>query len=168
MQQLCSSLLAAAFLLAPCIALNSTGNLGSVNSAAPAVQLHVERSSPADLELGGNLAGLPPGTTRYITRDELLALPQETYTVTDDSNFAGPTRISGVLREELVRRLGAAKGSGLIVALSHDQYRAHYPRAYMKAHNPLLVLTINGRSPADWPMDAEGHDRYRPLHGFAS
>ncbi len=157
MQKLCSSLLAAAFLLAPCVLLNSTGNLGSVHSLAPPVPLHAERSSPADLELGGNLAGLPPGTTRYITRNELLALPQDTYTVTGDPNFAGPTRISGVLLEELIRRLGAAKGSDLIVALSHDQYCAHYPRAYIEAHNPLLVLTINGRPPADWPKDAEGY-----------
>ena len=29
----------------------------------------------------GDLAGLPSGTTRYLTRDDLLALPQVSYTV---------------------------------------------------------------------------------------
>ena len=157
MQRLCQSLLAATLLLAPCIAQNSTANPRHPNSAVLPVPLHVDRASPSGLEVGGNLAGLPPGTTRYITRDQLLALPQQTYTVTGDPNFSGPTRISGVLLEELVRLLGAAKGSDLVIALSRDQYRAHYPRTYMDAHNPLLVLTVNGRPPADWPKDAEGH-----------
>src|SRR6266852_343128 len=74
-------------------------------SSAPAVAastLHEKRVSPSDLEVGGELAGLPPGTTRFITREDLLALPQASYTVTDDTNFAGPTRVSGVLLEELV------------------------------------------------------------------
>jgi mono/diheme cytochrome c family protein len=157
MQRLCQSLLAAAFLFAPCIAQNSNRNPGSPNSVVPPGPLHGDRSSPSDLEVGGNLAGLPPGTSRYITRDQLLALPQQTYTVTGDPNFAGATRIRGVLLEELVRHLGAVKGSDLVIALSRDQYRAHYPRAYMEAHHPLLVLTVNGRPPADWPKDREGH-----------
>ena len=33
---------------------------------------------------------------RYITREQLLALPQVGYTVTNDANFDGPTQISGV------------------------------------------------------------------------
>jgi mono/diheme cytochrome c family protein len=41
--------------------------------------------------------------------------------------------------------------------MSDDQYHAHYPRAYMQAHHPLLVLTVNGKPPANWPKDAEGH-----------
>jgi hypothetical protein len=73
----------------------------------PVTNLRVARQSPSDLEVGGDLAGLPHGATRYITRDDLLALPQVTYTVTDDSNFTGPTKISGVQLEELTRSLGA-------------------------------------------------------------
>ena len=157
MPSLCRSLLAATLFLAPCIAPNSTAHTGFTNSPAAHVAFHVNRSSPSDLELGGNLAGLPPETTRYVTRDQLLALPQETYTVTGDPNFAGPTQISGVALEELFHYLGAAPDSDLIVAMSDDQYHAHYPRAYMEAHHPLLVLTIDGKAPAGWPKDAEGH-----------
>ena len=162
MQAACRSLLAATLLFAPCIALNSAANLvsvdpGSSDPSAPAVPLHVNRTSPYDLELGGDLAGLPPGTTRYVTRDQLLSVPQRTYTVTGDLNFAGPTQISGVPLEQLFGFLDATQDSDLIVAVSSDQYHAHYPRSYMKAHHPLLALTINGKPPSGWPKDPEGH-----------
>jgi hypothetical protein len=101
--------------------------------------------------------------------NELLALPQDTYTVTGDPSFAGPTRISGVLRKELIRRLGAAKDSDLIVALSHDPYCAHYPRAYIERR-----ITPPGAH-YEWKTTsrlAEGcgriWQRYGPLHGLAS
>src|SRR5579862_9699981 len=66
-------------------------------------RLSWKRTSPSDLELDGDI----PGATRdqakrYITRDQLLALPQVSYTVTNDANFSGPTQISGVALEELI------------------------------------------------------------------
>jgi mono/diheme cytochrome c family protein len=119
--------------------------------------LHQKRLSPADLEVGGVLRDVPPGTTRYITRDDLLALPQVSYTVVDDANFVGPTEVSGVLLEELARRVSPAPESGLMVAVCDDQYRANYPRTYVSVHHPLLVLKVDGQPPAGWPKDAEGH-----------
>jgi hypothetical protein len=86
--------------------------------------LRVARTSPSDLEVGGELAGLSPGAARYITRDDLLALPQLKYTVTDDSNFTGPTEISGVSLDELTRQLGAAPESDLVVAVWEHRYPA--------------------------------------------
>ena len=68
----------------------------SVVSVAAGIALHPLRLSPADLEIGGDLAGLPPGTTRFLTRNDLLALPQVRYTATDDSNFTSPAKIRGV------------------------------------------------------------------------
>ncbi len=120
------------------------------------ITLHEARVSPSDLEVAGDLAGLTPGTTRYITRDDLLALPQVAYTVSDDPNFTGPTELGGVPLEELIRRLGAPP-SDLVVAICDDQYRAHYPRSYLTAHHPLLVLKIDGQLSEHWPKDAEGH-----------
>ncbi len=64
----------------------------------PGTKLRVTRQSPFDLEIGGELAGLQRGATRYFSREDLLALPQVTYTVTDDPNFKGPMKISGVHR----------------------------------------------------------------------
>jgi mono/diheme cytochrome c family protein len=129
----------------------------SAAPGVPAAALHETRSSRADLEVGGELAGLPSGTTRFITRDDLLAFPQVSYTVSDDANFRGPAQVSGVLLEELTRHLGAVPMSNLVVAICDDQYRAYYPRGYIAAHHPLLVLNINGQPPSGWPNDAEGH-----------
>ncbi len=120
--------------------------------------LHATRELPSDLELGGELAGLPPKSTVYVTRQDLLALPQVSFTVTNDPNFKdlGPVRISGVSLEELAKRF-AAPSADLVVAICHDKYGANYPRDYRTAHRPLLVLKINGKGPAEWPKD-EGSD----------
>lgn len=133
------------------------------SAAAPrrqsaAVTLHTGRLSPTDLEIGGDLAGLPPGTTHYLTRDDLLALPQVHYTVTDDANFTSPVEVSGDSLEELAKRLGATPESEAVIAICTDKYRSHYTRAYLAAHHPLLVLQVNGKPPAQWPKDPDGND----------
>jgi mono/diheme cytochrome c family protein len=127
-------------------------------SAVSAGILHAARVSPSDLDVGGELAGLPPGSTRYVTREDLLALPQVSYRVTDDPNFKGlgPTRVSGVSLEELAKRFAPADAD-VVVAICGDRYRTNYPRDYRMAHRPLLVLEINGKGPAAWPKD-KGND----------
>ena len=126
------------------------------------VSLNATRRSPSDLEVGAELRGLPPGTTRYVPLSALLALPQVAYTVTDDPTFAGPTKISGVPLEELARLLGAAPESEIVVAICDDKYRGYYPRAYVTAHHPLLVLRVNGQLPPRWPKDPETHGSMGP------
>ena len=116
-----------------------------------AAHLAKRSTSPSDLEVGGDLYGVIPYSTRYITREQLLALPQVSYTVTNDANFNGPTEISGVALNELVQALTAKPLFELAVAICRDGYEAHYPRAYMEAHHPVLVLKINGKDPAEWP-----------------
>jgi mono/diheme cytochrome c family protein len=119
--------------------------------------LHEKRQLPSDLEVSGSLAGFPPGTTRYIGRDELLALPQVNIIVADDANFVGPTKIRGVMLEELLRRLGNSSATDMVVAICDDGYGANYPRDYLVAHHPVLVLEVNGQPPAGWPKAAEDH-----------
>ena len=143
----------------------STGeNARSANHANLTVTLHAARLSSSDLEVGGGLVGEQPGTTRYVTRDDLLALPQVHYTVTNDSNFKGPTEVSGVLLEQLTRYLHARPESDLLVALCNDQYRAYYPRAYLAEHHPLLVLKVNGQPPPAWPKDGDERGPYMISH----
>jgi len=113
------------------------------------------RRSPSDLEIAGDITGLPAGGARYLARADLLALPQEKFTVRDDRNFDGPTRIGGVSLRELARRL--APKSNLVIAICDDAYRANYPLDYILAHRPVLVLTVNGKPPSEWPKDAEDH-----------
>jgi mono/diheme cytochrome c family protein len=119
--------------------------------------LHEKRQLPSDLEVSGDLAGLPPDSTRYLTREQLLAMSQVKFTVTDDTNFSGPTKIRGVKLEEFARRLGASPASDVVVAICDDGYRAHYPRSYLLAHHPVLALEVNGRPPPGWPKDAHDH-----------
>ncbi len=119
--------------------------------------LHEKRQLPTDLEVSGALSGVPPESTRYVTREELLAMPQVNFTVTDDANFTGPTRIRGVKLEVLARALGASPASDMVVAICDDGYRANYPHAYLLAHHPALVLEVNGAPPAGWPKGSQEH-----------
>ncbi len=119
--------------------------------------LHVERSSPGDLEVGGELRGLPPGSTRYIRYEDLLRLPQEKYTVRDDSNLGGTAEIQGISLETLARLFGkAASDDAMVVAICYDEYRTNYPRDYVAAHHPVLVLRINVETRERWPKSENG------------
>jgi len=118
--------------------------------------LHVERASAGDLEVDGELRGLPPGSTRYVRYEDLLRLPQEKYTVRDDSNLGGTAEIQGVSLETLARLFGKtasddAMGGLMVVAICYDEYRTNYPRDYVAAHHPVLVLRINGETRERWP-----------------
>ena len=124
-------------------------------TAAPLI-LHRVRARADDLQVGGDLAGVPNGETRYIAYSDLLKLPQESYTVSDDANFVGTVKISGVALEKLPALLGASEGASMVIAVCDDDYDAHYTAAYFKAHHPLLVLRVNGMPPAHWPLGADG------------
>lgn len=118
--------------------------------------LRPERSSALDLEVAGDLSGLPAAAVRYVSREDLLRLPQVTYVVSDDSNFAGATEVRGVSLDVLARAISSDGDKAMVVAACDDLCRAHYPRAYIQAHHPLLVLEVNGRSPANWPKSKDG------------
>jgi mono/diheme cytochrome c family protein len=140
-----------------------SANAQGIPNRPSGLTAHTTRTSPFDLEIGGNLSALhsdaSPGSKRYVSRDDLLKLPQITYLVSDDPNFTGPTEVSGVPLDELTKAFAAEPQSAMVVAVCSDQYRANYPRAYLSAHHPLLVLKINGRDPAGWPKDPETHQQ---------
>ena len=157
------------------LALLSLARAGGQSSPS----LHEKRVSPTDLEVGGELAGLPSEPTRYVTRDDLLSMPQVKFTVTDDANFTRPTQIRGVSLEELARQLGAASAADMAVAICDDGYRASYPRGYLRTHHPVLVLEVNGQPPSGWPKAAEdrssdmgpyliSHPRFTPSYKILS
>ena len=118
--------------------------------------LRLQRSSPGDLEVGGDLAGVAPDSTRYVRYEDLLKLPQETYAVSDDPNFPRNTVVSGVALTTLAQLFGQSPRSTLIVAICYDRYRANYPLDYLANHRPLLVLRINGQLRAGWPPSVKG------------
>jgi hypothetical protein len=125
-------------------------------TAGPKSLLSETRSSPQDLEIGGELTGLTAGSVRYVRYEDLLRLPQETYTISDDTNFKGKTEISGVPLASLAKRFGKAEHSDLIVAICYDKYRSNYPSDYVSDHHPILVLKIDGKTREQWPMSEYG------------
>src|SRR3984893_10175275 len=96
-----TSLLAGLLFLASGLPLQNSA--GEKVPAAHAPSLRTERTSPLDLEVAGDLPGAPPGAVRYLTREDLLAMLQTTFVVKNDANFTGPTEVSGILLEELIR-----------------------------------------------------------------
>ena len=128
----------------------------ALHANAQVVALHRNRLHATDLEIGGDLTGIPHGETRFVAYADLLKLPQESATVSDDSNFVGSVRISGVAVAKLPTLLHAANSAHMVIAICDDLYNAHYPAAYLAAHHPILVLRVNGKDPAHWPKGADG------------
>jgi mono/diheme cytochrome c family protein len=113
--------------------------------------LESSRSSPQDLEISGDLPGLPEGTVRFVTYEDLLTLPQRTFTPVNDANFPHGGTLSGAPLEELIHGLSVPDSGQLIAAECEDKYEAHYTAEYRAAHDPVLVLRIGGEPPARWP-----------------
>jgi mono/diheme cytochrome c family protein len=153
------AVLASVLLLAAAAVLQPTQASGAGGTA---VTLNATRKSASDLEVGGELAGLPRGSTRYVALESLLALPQTAYTVSDDPDLPAAAKISGAPLEELAKLLAAAPDADMAVAICDDKYQANYPRAYVMAHHPLLVLRVNGQLPPRWPKNPETHGSMGP------
>jgi mono/diheme cytochrome c family protein len=117
--------------------------------------LHRARLSSSDLEIAGMLNGVASGEPRYVRYSELLTLPQETYSVSDDSNFKGTVTITGIPMELLPKLLGAQPGATMMTAVCDDAYAAHYPPEYLVRHHALLVLKVNGKAPDQWPVGSD-------------
>lgn len=108
------------------------------------------------------VAGLSAGAVGYVSYAELVALPQITTTIQNDSNFADQpsrgVRIRGIPLAQLAKALGALPESDLIGALCTDRYRSHYPADYIAAHHPIFALKINGERPAQWAAKTHEYD----------
>jgi mono/diheme cytochrome c family protein len=140
-----------------CAALAAT----AIAAAKPQLPLDRQRSSPQDLEVSGDVPGIPAGEKRFVHYADLGRLPQVSFTVKDDANFSSPVKLSGVPLDALLRALGIVSGKQLIAASADDGYESHYTAEYRAAHHPFLVLRIDGREPANWPKGPDG-ENYRP------
>jgi mono/diheme cytochrome c family protein len=139
----------------------ASGNkANSRESGAARVVLQEHRGSELDLAVAGELPGVPRGATRYVSREELLKLPQVTYAVSDDPNFKGTVQVRGVLLEELSEALGASPAADFVVAVCADQYHGNFSLSYLREHHPVLVLKIDGQPPKGWPKNTEATGAY--------
>lgn len=125
------------------------------------IPLAMQRSSPQDLELSGEVPGLAPGQKGFVRYADLSSLTQVSFVVKDDSNFDHPVKLSGVALDTLSAALGISGARKLIAAHSDDGYEAHYSAEYRAQHHPFLVLRIDGQEPARWPKGPEG-ENYGP------
>jgi len=139
-----------------CVALDMIARAS--DTAALAGKLHVKRTSASDLEVAGDVPGVPRGETRYARREDLLAISRSMAVTANDGAFTVPSNVKAVPLGDLARALGAP-AADMVVAICTDKYRANYPREYIEAHHPLLVLELNGKPLEDWPKDTEGTDR---------
>jgi hypothetical protein len=126
----------------------------SAQTAPHSPLLHPTRQSPTDIEVVGAIPGVAPGTAQFISYEALVGLPQVSYTVSDESNFPAPVLIRGVPLDQLRGSLGS--DADMVVAQCADGYRSNYPGAYLRAHHPVLVLTVNGKAQNDWPKTHDG------------
>jgi cytochrome c2 len=53
-----------------------------------------------------------------------------------------------------LKNLYGAKGD-LVVALCQDGYRSNYSTAYLAAHHPVLILTVDGKPQDGWPKSQD-------------
>lgn len=113
--------------------------------------LHAARGSATDLEVGG---AKPDSRPAFVPYHDLLQLPQVSFMATNDSNFQAPAHLSGVPLQQLASALGI--DADIVLAICADGYRSNYSAAYLAAHHPVLVLTVNGEPPDQWPKSAEG------------
>lgn len=131
-------------LAASCAAQTPRAQSSAVTAATLSAKLHAQRSSPSDLELSGDLAGVPRGETRFLTRDDLLAASQPMTISPDDGNFKSPSKVRAVPLDALARALGVP-AKDMVIAICKDKYRGHYSRSYLTIHHPVLVMELDGK-----------------------
>ncbi len=125
------------------------------------VPLLAQRGSPQDLEISGEVPGVPAGQKRFVRYGDLSGLPLVTLTVKDDENFEHPVKLSGVSLDALMSALGISGAKAMVAASAADGYEAHYTAEYRAQHRPFLVLRIEGQEPAHWPKGQDG-ENYGP------
>jgi mono/diheme cytochrome c family protein len=140
------SLAATIMLIAACPAPGTAAaQATSTARASLAAKLRVQRTSAIDLEVGGDLRGLPAGTTRYLTREDLLSASQAMTISADDGNFKKAAEVHAVPLQSLARDLGVP-ATDMLIADCKDKYQAHFTRRYLADHHPVLVTDLNGAS----------------------
>jgi mono/diheme cytochrome c family protein len=142
------------------VLLLSASTVVALAGARQELALYPERLSPQDLKLSGHLFESSQPAVRFVAYEELLELPQQTFSPKDDGNFPAGAVLSGIPLEELIRAIAVPDSGLLVAAVCYDKYEAHYTAEYRAAHHPMLVLRIGGEPPPSWPKS--GGSSYGP------
>jgi hypothetical protein len=117
-------------------------------SLSAAVDLLPARTSPSDLEVSGSFPG--GRTNGFLTRTQLLALPQSWSTNAQDLALKTRAVYRGVALTDLRAALQVDPASDILFAVCTDGYSASFPADYLAAFRSLLILEINGKGPDTW------------------
>jgi hypothetical protein len=138
------------------LAVSGAAGPNAAQSPALLAKLHAARTSPSDLALSGDLARVPRGETRYLTRDDLFAASQPMTISPDDGNFREATKVRAIPLEDLTRALGVPP-TDMLIADCKDKYQAHYTRQYLAQYHPVLITELDGA-----PLRESKDDDYGP------
>lgn len=138
------------------LAVSGAAGPNAAQSPTVSTNFHAARTSPSDLALSGDLAGVPRGETRYLTRDDLVGISRPMTISPDDGNFPGTTKVRAIPLEDLVRDLGIPS-TDMLIADCKDKYQAHYTRQYLARYHPVLITELNGA-----PLRESNDDDYGP------
>ena len=130
--------------------------------------LHTRREASSDLEVTGQLRGVPAGESRFVSRESLLGLPQVEASIPQSEELSDKAGVElaaqGIYLDDLVKILG---GEGDAAAgICKDGYTSTFPVDYIKAHRPILVLTIEGMTPHEWATKNSRFDASPYLVGY--
>jgi hypothetical protein len=146
------------------VALGCGGLLAAAGqSVSHRLALHSARGAASDLEIAGDVPGVPRGESRFVTRRSLLSLPQVSVHLEKFEDFPELVRpgviVTGVYLDALAARIGAPlRSASAVEAICQDGYAAAYPVGYLWIHRPLFVLAIDGLSPRDWAAKYHTYD----------
>jgi hypothetical protein len=130
--------------------------------AAAGALLHASREARTDLEISWPAAGGASAVHGFVTYRDLLGLPQVTTALVGDENFTEMhiprVQVAGVELGVLEQRLKVPAGLDLMLARCADGYVGPYPAEYVAAHRPILVLTVNGMTMAEWARSTGNED----------
>lgn len=122
-----------------------------------AIELQTARVSPQDLEIRGKVAGVPAGESRFVRWSELRSLQTSTLTLPRAFGLAAP-QLTLLFLSDLWTALPHSSTADTMLAICQDGYASVYPRDFITAYRPFLVLEINGQGPADWPPPGVKHN----------
>ena len=117
---------------------------------ADPLPLATARTSPYDLAISGDLAGVPAGEARYAAWKDLRQLPTSHLHLTDEF-VKGDQEVTVVFLTDLWAALPRGAGVDTLLATCGDGYASVYREAFIRQDRPFLVLEINGQGPERWP-----------------
>lgn len=93
---------------------------------------------------------MPAGESRFVRWSELRSLPTSTLTLPRAFGLVAP-QLTVLFLSDLWAALPHSPTADTMLAICQDGYASVYPRDFITAYRPFLLLEINGIGPAGWP-----------------